>query len=290
MKQSVINKLYSNYTKGNISRGVFEGSVYDFFTYNQEKTCLCHWKKDEYEDYLSWFYPRLHKAIDAYVDIGSSFEAFLTKYVLTSSKEYRTSTTIRNITEYSTWSARVPELYVYEEPPNYSHENIGAQERLTRLITERGGRKNTRRLLALVLKCYYFVSDDFVDSIAPKIGIDKKELALMMKKIREIRREKDDKIYLMKERLYCQYYRCLVYEKRLTLVPEDSPASDELKAKKVKSRERLEKMRKRLLAIRVEATNKQVAQVIGVKKGTVDSSLHTLKIKWKEMSKNYLLN
>jgi hypothetical protein len=290
MKQSVINKLYSNYSKGKISREAFEGGIYDFFTYNQEKTCLCHWQRDEYEDYLSWFYPRLHKAVDSYVDIGSSFEAFLHKYVLTSSKEYRINLTIRKVTEYSTWSARVPELYVYEEPPDYLHENAGAQERITRLITEQSGRKNTRRLLALVLKCYYYVSDDFLDSIAPKMGIDKKELVSMVKKMRDIRREKDDRIYLMKERLYCQYYRCLVYEKRLTLANDDAHVSDALKIKAEKSRQRLESMRKRLLTIRVEATNRQVAEVIGIKKGTVDSSLHTLKIKWKKMSKNYMLN
>jgi hypothetical protein len=290
MKQSVINKLYTNYSKGKISREIFEGSVYNFFTYNQEKTCLCHWQRDEYEDYLSWFYPRLHKAVNSYVDVGSSFEAFINKFILTSSKEYRFNATIKNITEYSTWSARIPELYVYEEPPDYSHENTGARERITRLITERGGRKNTRRLLALVLKCYYYVSDDFMDSIAPKMGIDKNELALMMKKMREIRRERDDKIYLMKERLYCQYYRCLAYEKRLALAGDNERASGNLKIKAEKSRKRLESMRKRLLAIRVEATNRQVAEVIGVKKGTVDSSLHSLKTKWKKMSKNYMLN
>jgi hypothetical protein len=290
MKQSAINKLYSNYSKGIISREAFEGAIYDFFTCNQGKTCLCHWKRDEYEDYLSWFYPRLQKAINSYADVGSSFEAFMHKFMLTSSKEYNINMTIKKVTEYSTWSARVPELYVYEEPPDYSHENTGTREKITRLITAHNGRKNTRRLLALVLKCYYFVSDDFIDSIAPKIGIEKKELALMMKKMKELRRKRDDRIYLMKERLYCQYYRCLVYEKRVTLVRDDSQACYRLKIKAEKSRQRLEKMRKRLLAIRVEATNKQVAEVIGVKKGTVDSSLHTLKNKWKNMAKNYLLN
>jgi hypothetical protein len=290
MKQSVINKLYSNYLKGGISREVFEGNIYDFLTYNQEKTCLSHWQRDEYEDFISWFYPRLHKATDSYVDIGASFEAYINKYILISSKEYCININLKKITEYSTWSARVPDLYVYEEPPNYSYENAGAQEKINCLITERGGRKNTKRLLALILKCYYFISDDFLDSIAPKIGIDKKELALMMKKIREARQERDDRIYIMKERLYCQYYRCLVYEKRLTLAKDDVHVSDSLKIKAEKSRQRLESMRKRLLAIRVEATNKQVAQIIGVKKGTVDSSLHTLKIKWKEMSRKYLLN
>jgi hypothetical protein len=290
MKQSVINKLYSNYSKGKINRGAFEGGIYDFFTFNKEKTCLCHWTLDEYEDYLSWFYPRLRKAVDAYIDIGSSFEAFLNKYILTSSKEYRTSITNKKLTEYSTWSARVPDMYVYENPPEYLHENADTQERITRLVTEQSGRKNPRRLLALILKCYYYVSDDFADSIAQKIGVDKRELALMIKKMRGMRQKRDDKIYLMKERLYCQYYRCLVYEKKLELAKDNENFPVKLKLKAEKSRRRLENMRKRLLAIRVEATNRQVAEVIGVKKGTVDSSLYTLKNKWKKMSKNYMLN
>jgi len=108
--------------------------------------------------------------------------------------------------------------------------------------------------------------------------------------MRIIRQKKDDEIYYMKERIYRQYYRCIIYEKRLSLVRENTTAFGKLKVKLVKARDRLEKMRKRMLTIRLEATNQQIAEVIGTTKGTVDASLSRLKSKWEKMAKNAALN
>jgi len=288
MKQYTLNELYSQYAAGKIKRTEFEGNIFRYFLCNQDKTCLCHWKRDEYEDYISWFYQRLQKAIDSYHDIGSSFEAFMSRFLLISSREYRVRITTNNVTEYSAWSARVPELYAREEHPYYLHENN--ENILPKLINKQNGRKDTKRILALILKCYYYVSDDFIDKIAPKIEIDGKELKDMIDRIRELRQKKDDEIYRMKERIYCQYYRCFVYERRLSLIQENTTAYGKLKLRLEKARQRLEKMRKRITLIRMEATNRQVAEVIGVKKGTVDASLHSLKIKLDTLASKSPLN
>jgi FixJ family two-component response regulator len=94
----------------------------------------------------------------------------------------------------------------------------------------------------------------------------------------------------MKERIYCQYYRCIVYEKRLLLIQENNAAYEKLKLRLEKAKQRLEKMRKRITLIRTEATNKQVAEVIGIKKGTVDASLHKLKARLNNLSEKSQLN
>jgi len=282
--QQTINDLYSEYLSGEISREDLEGLIYNYFIFNQEKTCLCHWKRDEYEDFISWFYPRLHKAIDCYHDTGSSFDAFTGRYLLVSSKEYRGRIASNTMTEYSAWMALLPDMYVREEPPVYIHNNV--EYIINNLTTDNKGRKNTRRLLALVLKCYYYVSDNFAEKIANKIGVDKKELLEMLKKIRIIRQKKDDEIYLMKERINTQFIRCLIYEKKLLAIKENSNIFYKLTIMHKKARERLDRMRKRIKSIRIEATNKQVAQIIGISKGTVDASLHRLKIKWQMISGN----
>jgi hypothetical protein len=288
MHQKSLNKIYSEYLSGKIKRDEFEGIIYTYLFNNQNKTCINHWEQDEYEDFISWFYPRLKNAIDSYQEIGASFEAFLYKYMLISAKEYHVRTTTNAVIEYSAWSARVPDMYMYEEPPVYNINNT--EEVITKMIIGTRGRKNTRRILALILKCYYYVSDDFAEKIAPLIGIGAKELMEMINKIREIRREKDDKIYLLKERIYCQFYRCIIYEKRLSLIRENTMAYEKLHLRLEKARLRLNKMRKRVTSIRTEATNKQIAEIIGITKGTVDSSLHRLKAKWENMSKKADLN
>jgi len=288
MRRKSLNQFYNSYLLGDMERAKFEGQIYSFLVNNQEKTCVSHWENDTYEDFISWFYPRLRKTIDNYQEMGASFEAFLNKFIHVSAKEFQVRTTNKSITEYSAWSAQVPDMYVYEEPPVYEHDN--AEKVITNLITDRYGRKDSRRILALIIKCYCSVSDDFAEKIAPLIGISAKELLELLSKIRKLRQEKDDQIYRMKERAYCQYYRCIVYEKRLTYTNEYTAMHENLKLRLKKARQRLEKMRKRISAIRTDATNKQVAEIIGTTKGTVDSSLHRLKSKWETMSKSADLN
>lgn len=288
MEQYSLNDLYLKFSTGIIDRAEFEGSIYIYFFFNKEKTCLCHWQKEEYEDFISWFYPRLKKAIDSYKEIGSSFEAYMNKFLMVSSREYRVRKTTKSFIEYSAWSAQVLDLYAHEESPCYFSEN--KEDLLPELTVIQNQRKNTKRILALVLKCYYYVSDDLLDKIASMIEIDKDELREMIERMRKIRQKKDDAIYLMKERIYCQYYRCIVYEKRLSLIQENTAAYNKMKLRHDKARLRLEKMRRRLSKIRTDATNKQVAEVIGIKKGTVDASLYKLKEKLDSMADKSYLN
>jgi len=288
MQQISINDLYSQYRSGEIKREEFEGNIYSYLVNNQDKTCLSHWKNDEYEDYVSWFYPSLQRAIDSYNETGASFEAFMHKFLLISSKEYHVRITTRSVIEYSAWSARVGELYAREESPAYLHEKT--ESVIQQLIIDKKGRKNTRRILALILKCYHYVSDDFLDKISGVIGVDKKELREMVMKIRRIRQKRDDEIYQMKERIYRQYYRCIIYEKRLLLLHENTILYNKMFLRLEKARQRLEKMRVRMSKIRTDASNKQVADVIGIKKGTVDASLFKLKAKWEILASKSDLN
>jgi hypothetical protein len=288
MEQYSLNELYSRFSAGTIDRAAFEGAVYMYLFFNRRKTCLSYWINEEYEDYISWFYPRMKKAIDSYKEIGSSFEAYMNKFLMVSSREYRIRKTTKKIVEYSAWGAKVTDLYAYDESSGYFNEK--KKDVLTDLTAIQNRRKNTKQILALVLKCYYYVSDDLLEKIASIIKIDKDELRKMIEKMRKIRQKKDDAIYLMKERIYCQYYRCIVYEKRLLLVQENSASYNKMKFRLKKSRLRLEKMRERFSKIRKDATNRQVAEVIGIKKGTVDASLYKLKTKLERMAEKSHLN
>ena len=287
-----INDLYTKYYNGGIKRSDFVSAVYTFLVNNQDISCLCHWPSNEYEDFISWFYPRLQKCVDSYKETGASFEAFMNKFILVASREYHTRSVVNAVTEYSTWSARVTEMYAHEEPPVYKYENKDSETKntITKLIINKNGKKNTRRILSLILKCYYYVSDDFSDMLAPLIGMKPNELLKLLNAIRTIRQEKDNYIYQLRERIFCQYYRCMVIDKRISLVNENTITYKKLLVRQEKARQRLEKMRHRMSCIRTEATNSQIANVIGVKKGTVDSSLFQLKMQWKKMAKNSDLN
>jgi hypothetical protein len=136
---------------------------------------------------------------------------------------------------------------------------------------------NSRQILFLLLKSYYFISDDFLDRIVPIVGIKKKTLNNMINKLRELRSDREEEIRGLQERIYCQFYRCITFEKRLSAVQENSAHYAKMKSRVERARFRLTAMRKRLTGIRLNATNRQIAQVLGIPKGTVDSNLYMLK-------------
>lgn len=288
-----LNELYLKYYDGGIKKSDLESALYSYLVNNQDKTCLSHWTLDEFEDFISWFYPRLQRCIDSYKDTGASFEVFVNKFILVASREFHTRNVIHSVIEYSAWSARVPEMYAHEEPSVYKcvEKDSDTEKIINKLIKDRrNGKTNTRRILALILKCYYYISVDFVDKIAPIIGMHPKELMKLINRIKTLRQKKDDYIYELKERIFSQFYRCMVYDKRISIMNENTITHKRLKTRLEKAKLRLEKMRSRMANIRTEATHKQIADVIGVKKGTIDSSIYKLKSLWKEMAEKADLN
>jgi biotin operon repressor len=136
---------------------------------------------------------------------------------------------------------------------------------------------NPRQILLLLLKSYYFVSNDFLERIAPAIGVKAEKIREMIEKLREWRIQRDEAVRVLQERIVGQFYRCIVIEKRLRAVAEGSARYEKL-AKSLKgARERLANMRKRLSGIRVDATNQQVADLLGITKGAVASNLYALR-------------
>jgi len=111
MQEHTLNDLYSMFIERKINRGKFEGLVFLYLVNNKAKISTRHWRNDEYEDFISWSYPRLNKAIDTYKETGASFEAYITNIIRTASKEYRMRATINVVTEQSAWNAQIPEYY-----------------------------------------------------------------------------------------------------------------------------------------------------------------------------------
>ncbi len=182
MQKNKLNELYSLFKENSLSRSGFESSVYQYFIKNQDKTTLRHWKKDIYEDFLSWYYPRLCKTIGSYCETDASFEVFVNMSLKLSAKEYYVNLTTKSIIEYSAWSAQVPDIYTREDSPSYSYEEH--EETASHFIDKSKKRKNTKQLLMLILKCYYYVTDDFIDRAAHHIGIDKDKLREMITQLR----------------------------------------------------------------------------------------------------------
>jgi DNA-directed RNA polymerase specialized sigma24 family protein len=258
------------YTTGTIDRKEFEGLIFKHILDHHQRFKPHGWKWDDWLDYLCWLYPRLHRAIERYVNKGVSFDAYIAALLRWAAREYRSKKADRAVFEYSFWHANTTDMMTLSEEPEYP-ETTAVHKPI----------KNARHLLILILKCYYSASDDFIARAAPLAGIDPKTLCRLIDELRSMRLVRDQDIRDLKARIACQYYRCISFEYRMQAAPENSAHRAEMESRLKKARKRLARMRKHLKAMRKEATNKEVAQVMGVSKGTVDSSMHILKWKWK---------
>jgi len=263
-----MTELLTRYTNGSLNRTDLESKLFLYLAGNAQRYRLHTWDQDERMDYLCWLYPRLHRAIDVYQDTGASFDAYLQTLVYWSSREYRHRDALEQTMERILWRMRSDEA-VHEEAPSYA-----CQAPLPTDI------RNQRQILILTLKSYNFVSEDFLARIAAALSMETEDLRTLVEAMRNLRLAKDRRIASMAERVSGQYYRCQFYLQKSRQVPPDSGLHHELLQRHARAKKRLVLMRQRLASFHRGATNLEVAEVLGVKKGTIDASLHFVKWRW----------
>ena len=263
-----LSAMYELYIAGELSKKNFEGMIFQHLLDHFEHFRLFNGDWDRWNDFLSWLYPRFARAIDIYRDLGSSFDAYITGIVNSAAREYRCRETDHNITEYVCWRARAEELTLFENEPEYPEEqkDVSLPDDI-----------NRRQVFFLLLKSYLFVSDEFVKKVADTIGMDISMVQKIIDELRKRRSEKEAEILDLRERLHCQHYRCLAYQKRMTNAQPGTDYHEKMKARFERARKRYSAMKKRLGGMRMSAPNRMIADILGVPRGTVDSSLFAIK-------------
>jgi hypothetical protein len=266
-REQHLDKLLQEYRQGYIARETLEEEIFMDIRKNPHHFSIDKLHGEYRDDFVSWLYPRLSRAVDRYNNRGASFDTYLTTLVHLSSKEYGLRRKEHSITERSWWDAKAKEMEVCEEEePEYLKETHTPAKV-----------SNPRQVLMLLLKSYYYVSDSRLGQLAPALGMKKEELYRMVDELRVLRVQREETINTMKERIHGQFYRCLAFEKRLKAASPYSAHWYKMKRCVEISHKRLISMRKRIQTMRMEATNEEVARVLGVAKGTVDSNLYLIR-------------
>jgi predicted transcriptional regulator with HTH domain len=260
--------LHQKYIAGTLPKKNLEGMIFQHLLENFERFRLFKGNRERWNDFLSWLYPRLARAIDIYRNIGSSFDAYITGLVNSAAREYRCREADHSTTEYVCWRARAEEMMLTESEPEYfeGREEVSIPDDI-----------NRRQILFLLLKSYFFVSDEFVTRVSRTIGMNAKNVQNMIDELRKRRSEKEAEILDLRERLHCQHYRCLAYQKRMINAQPGTNFHEKMKDRLERARKRYTAMKKRLGGMRVSASNKMIADVLGIPHGTVDSSLFAVK-------------
>lgn len=266
---SMLSTLYRDYTSGRIGRKVLEAKLMGEIA-GLAPSMIRHGRKKDLSDFLAWLYPRIANAISNYRDNGSSFDAYIASSVHSAYKEYQSGIHVRRMTERTVWSLKEHEkleeneaLFLAEnddeEPPPFRHV------------------QNPRQILILLLKSYYFLSDDFISRIAPALGMDKENINMLIMELRELRAEREQEIHDFRERVYAQFYRCLSFQRNASSAPANSAMEERYNHYLKRGIKRLNSMRETLRTLHADASNKEIAKVLGVSKGTVDASLYNVR-------------
>jgi DNA-directed RNA polymerase specialized sigma24 family protein len=261
-----LNGLFADYSAGLLERKKLEGEIFRAVRENVRR--LANWNREDNDEYLSWLYPRISQAIGTYRETGSSFETYIGSMVRMTAKEFRSRKARAYLAESAAWMSVFPDMYTSEDPPEYARAEEEVRPKLL----------HPRQLLILILKCCCSVSDDFLERAAPMLGIPWEELNRMVSALRKLRETHEQCNLILQEKVNYQFYRCIFYEKKLRALPENSIAAQRVKVRLERGRDRLGNLRERFAKRRcLDPSNQQIAKLLGLSKGTVDSVLYRLK-------------
>jgi hypothetical protein len=228
-----LTKLRDRYVLGTISKKELEGHIFKFILDNYQQFHPYGWNKEDYMDYICWLYPRISQGIENYRDTGSSFDAYINSMVRWCSKEYRAREADHQMTEYACWKAKAQDDAVCAEEDAVYLEPEPVFDSVS----------NPRQILVLLLKSYHYMSADFLERISPVLNMDPKKLGELVDGLRKLRLEREEKIRLLQERIHSQFYRCIIFEKKLKTVSPNSGRHEKLQRCLVRGRKRLASMR-----------------------------------------------
>jgi hypothetical protein len=266
-----LSVLQQQYHFGRLNRKEFEGLIFQYLMNNFDYYHIFERDQERWIDFLSWLYPRLSRAVDGYREKGASFDAYINTIVQWGSKEYRMKEADHSATEYACWKARAEEMALCDPEPDYGDSAIK--------ILSPPEEFSDRQILILFLKSYYFISDDFLNRVAKFLHMDKDKLKKLVEELRILRDKREKAITDLKESVHSQYYRCLTFQKKLLSTSPESPYYEKLQNRFERAHTRLLLMQKRLARVKLDATNRQIAKVLNLPKGTIDSALHTIREK-----------
>ncbi|MDR0596992.1 MAG: hypothetical protein LBG14_00600 [Treponema sp.] len=262
-----LSKLLTRYSMGLISRKDLEGHIFKFILDNHQEFRPYRWNEEEYMDFACAFYPRFSQAIDNYRETGSNFDAYISSLVHWGIRETRSRQADRRVAEYTWWETKaLDEAAVHEEEDMYNEPEPAFGEVV-----------NPRQVLVLLLKSYHYMSQDFLERISPALKIDMDKLKELIDGLRDLRLKREQEIRELQERIHTQFYRCIIFEKKLRRSAPDSTLHEKLRTRLIRGRKRLQSMRNRLAKVKLTASNRQVAQILESAKGTIDAHLFNLK-------------
>jgi hypothetical protein len=273
--QIKLDRLGSLYLGGSIVKDVFLKDIFLLLQAEQNRV-LHSLEREERKEFLSWFYPRMVAAVDKYREKDGSFHSCLFRILMVSLKEFKRVNSQHKTTEFAYWNESLSHNHPYHHYVTDEEADYPSDTAVVHI-------ENKKEVLMLLLKGYFHVTDNFVERAAPVLCMPKEEIFVMINKMKLKRAERDAEIAVMIENVHSQHFRVLSYEHQIQNIHPDCARYAVLKKRLERHRQRYQAMRERLKKVKRSASNREVAEVLGLPKGTVDANLAHLQQRYKHL-------
>jgi DNA-directed RNA polymerase specialized sigma24 family protein len=229
--------------------------------------------EDACGDFYVFVHPRLLRLLDRFRDLGKPFESYLWAVLNWQLKNFARE---RRRSERA-WSISLSlEPSEPEESPGARDEScLGTIPAAARCVRSDADKRN---FLFLVLKCARLIEPANAASLAAVAGITASSLLALAGRLADVRAPRLDRLETFRCRRNNAFSRIRLLEAEL---PGETDASriEALTAALTRERRRMQSALHRMSRVAVAPTNREIAELLSVPKGTVDSGIFLLKRK-----------
>lgn len=243
--------------------------------------------KDIRSDFFTEFYSKIPKLINKFVFTGISFESYIAKTVRWQIKTYCEKIKMKAL-HYKIFSNAnfypLSSQFVKERPAyNLKMTNFGKSVLKITKDKENIGAK--RRLLILALKASKDIPLEYINKLAESTGFDENYILSCIDELNNKMNHQNEK--LQKYQLVRNKYilKSHIYHEQLHSCPNDYQ-KEQLEKKLTKIKERYKKVQKYISKIPKTPQHKDIANVLNIPKGSVDSGLFYLKRSYNNLKNN----
>jgi RNA polymerase sigma factor (sigma-70 family) len=239
------------------------------------------WDEDACGDFYVFVHPRLVRLMERFRDQGKPFESYLWAVL---GWQMRSFARERRRSERS-WhvSLRIEQGDLVAPDPNdkpgcgtgCGADDLRAFSRLGSSISSGADRRN---FLFLVLKCSRSLDEEIARPLASIAGITPEALLTLAAALRDMRRSREQRL----ETLRCRRNKAFSQIRLLEAELHAETASEriaQLTRTLQRARSTMQSTASRMASVGISPTNLEIARILGIPKGTVDSGLYWLKKK-----------
>jgi hypothetical protein len=241
------------------------------------QNCFC--SEEDCAEFLLSFYPRIDRILQRYKTRGIRFEAYLQSCFAWHMKTYLSGKILKKRQEKIIYRescesysrSRITDWEVHEEDPG----PLLAPPRPHTPNAEQ--LKETLKIILLTLKCADELTDSFINRIALRLGTHSAFVFHLIEILRTTMRGRTERIKYLKEKRRQCYFR-IRYFMEARQVCRDRFRAAELEKKILRERKRFEAALRSLSATPRGASHSDIARILGIPKGTIDSGFFYIRM------------